>query len=87
MTCSIRRADRLPSADSGRAATDRPKGRGGRAICPAGGRLAALAPVAPLASALALRGRHHPDHPAWVERDHGPGLRHIVGTGSAATEG
>jgi glucosamine--fructose-6-phosphate aminotransferase (isomerizing) len=49
--------------------------------------LTAVAPVALLAFALARRRGHDPDHPRWVERYHSQGLRHIVGVGSAATEG
>jgi glucosamine--fructose-6-phosphate aminotransferase (isomerizing) len=49
--------------------------------------LTAVAPVALLAFALARRRGHDPDHPAWVERYHSQGLRHIVGVGNAATEG
>lgn len=49
--------------------------------------LTAVAPVALLAFALARRRGHDPDHPAWVERYHSQGLRHIVGVGDAVTEG
>ncbi len=49
--------------------------------------LAAVAPVALFAFDLARRRGHDPDHPGWVERYHSQGLRHIVGVGSAATEG
>jgi fructoselysine-6-P-deglycase FrlB-like protein len=49
--------------------------------------LTAVAPVALLAFALARRRGHDPDHPGWVERYHSQGLRHIVGVGSAVTEG
>ena len=41
--------------------------------------LTAVPPVALLAFALARRRGHDPDHPAWVERYHSQGLRHIVG--------
>ena len=43
--------------------------------------LTAVPPVALLAFALARRRGHDPDHPAWVERYHSQGLRHIVGVG------
>jgi len=49
--------------------------------------LTAVAPVALLAFVLARRRGHDPDHPAWVERYHSQGLRHIVGVGNAVTEG
>jgi glucosamine--fructose-6-phosphate aminotransferase (isomerizing) len=41
--------------------------------------LTAVPPVALLAFALARRRGHDPDHPAWVERYHSQGLRHILG--------
>jgi fructoselysine-6-P-deglycase FrlB-like protein len=41
--------------------------------------LTTVPPVALLAFALARRRGHDPDHPAWVERYHSQGLRHIVG--------
>ena len=41
--------------------------------------LTAVPPIALLAFALARRRGHDPDHPAWVERYHSQGLRHIVG--------
>ena len=49
--------------------------------------LTAVAPVALLAFALARQRGHDPDHPAWVERYHSQGLRHIVGVDSIVTEG
>ncbi len=49
--------------------------------------LTAVPPVALLAFALARRRGHDPDHPAWVERYHSQGLRHIVGVGDAVPEG
>jgi glutamine---fructose-6-phosphate transaminase (isomerizing) len=41
--------------------------------------LTAVGPIALLAFALARRRGFDPDHPAWVERYHSQGLRHIVG--------
>ena len=41
--------------------------------------LTAVPPVALLAFALARRRGFDPDHPAWVERYHSQGLRHILG--------
>lgn len=41
--------------------------------------LTAVPPVTLLAFALARRRGHDPDHPAWVERYHSQGLRHILG--------
>lgn len=41
--------------------------------------LTAVAPVALLAFVLARMRGHDPDRPAWVERYHSQGLRHIVG--------
>ncbi len=41
--------------------------------------LTAVAPVALLAFVLARLRGHDPDRPAWVERYHSQGLRHIVG--------
>lgn len=41
--------------------------------------LTTVPPVAQLAFALARARGHDPDHPAWVERYHSQGLRHIVG--------
>ena len=41
--------------------------------------LTTVPPIALLAFALARRRGHDPDHPAWVERYHSQGLRHIVG--------
>ena len=43
--------------------------------------LNAVAPIALLAFALARRRGYDPDRPAWVERYHSQGLRHIVGVG------
>ena len=48
--------------------------------------LTTVAPVALLAFALARQRGHDPDHPAWVERYHSQGLRHIVGVANVATE-
>lgn len=42
--------------------------------------LTAVPPIAMLAFALARRRGYDPDHPAWVERYHSQGLRHILGT-------
>ena len=41
--------------------------------------LTAVPPIALLAFALARRRGFDPDHPAWVERYHSQGLRHILG--------
>lgn len=41
--------------------------------------LTAVPPIAMLAFALARRRGYDPDHPAWVERYHSQGLRHILG--------
>ena len=49
--------------------------------------LTTVAPIALLAFALARRRGRDPDHPAWVERYHSQGLRHIVGVDSVAMEG
>ena len=47
--------------------------------------LSAVPPVALLAFALArLRGAN-PDRPAWIERYHSQGLRHILGAGEETT--
>ncbi len=49
--------------------------------------LTAVAPVALLAFAVARRRGHDHEHPAWIERYHSQGLRHIVGVGDAVPEG
>jgi glucosamine--fructose-6-phosphate aminotransferase (isomerizing) len=49
--------------------------------------LTAVPPIALLAFALARLRGHDPDHPAWVERYHSQGLRHILGAGVAGPEG
>jgi glucosamine--fructose-6-phosphate aminotransferase (isomerizing) len=41
--------------------------------------LTAVPPIALLAFALARRRGFDPDHPAWIERYHSQGLRHILG--------
>jgi glucosamine 6-phosphate synthetase-like amidotransferase/phosphosugar isomerase protein len=41
--------------------------------------LTAVPPIAMLAFALARHRGYDPDHPAWVERYHSQGLRHILG--------